>query len=312
MKAGIIGIGNVGSHVAMALAAEGVADELVLIDHNEQKARSERRDILDGNVWYPREVKISAGDYSQLKDADILVIALADKPKGHTELDRRGEYVNNLRQIREAAPLIRESGFHGIIVSITNPCDCIAQKLRELLDYPARRIFGTGTSLDSSRLKVYISDHCGVPVKDIHGFTMGEHGSAQFVPWSQVTINGVPYYDYIKGGDIDRNILLSEEIESQAVNGAYETWLGKGCTDFAIAMTAVNIIRAIKEDSGAVFPLSVLLEGQYGEREVYASTLCSLGSDGIKEIYELPLTDSEKERFHTACSELRAVLDIEV
>ena len=299
-KVGIIGLGNVGSHCALSLVTRGIADDLVLVDIDRQKAVSERHDLIDCVSYLPHNVTVSVGDYADTADCDIVVLSLASKERFFTE-DRLTEYDFNLPEIETAVPKIVKAGFKGIFISITNPCDVIAKRVWELSGFPAERVIGTGTALDSGRLKRILSELTGINPKSIQGYTMGEHGNSQMIPWSHVNLSGIPYEELKQSGsEIIKNI-DEDKVLDDVRNAAWIVWYGKHCTDFAIGQVLSEIVSAIYRDDHSIFPLSTLLTGQYGEKNVYASTPCQIGKNGIERIFEIKLTEKELDAFHNSC-----------
>lgn len=307
-KVGIIGLGNVGSHCALSLVIRGIVDELVLVDIDRQKAVSERQDLMDCVSYLPHNIRISVGDYQDLADADIVVIALANKQRNFVH-DRLNEYQYNIHEIEDVIPKIVNAGFNGIFLSITNPCDVIAYKVRELSGFPASRVIGTGTALDSSRLRTVLGDLTGINPKSIQAYTMGEHGNSQMIPWSQVTFSTISYDTWKQKSFPLVKKIDEEKVLEEVRNAAWVVYQGKQCTDFAIGQVLSEVVQTIYRDEHTILPLSTLLSGQYGVDNVYASTPCQLGRNGIEQVFEVELTEKERKEFQESCKVIKSYIE---
>ncbi|MBQ8972251.1 MAG: L-lactate dehydrogenase [Clostridia bacterium] len=305
-KVGIVGLGNVGAHCALGLAMAGAVNTLRFYDIDFQKAESERLDLLDSTAALPHRVHITAGEAEALADCDIVVVALASKER-HYEEDRLAELRFNLPQVRAVIPRIVAAGFRGLFINITNPCDVITQEIYKLSGFPKERVFGTGTALDSYRLRRILSERSGVDVRSIEGFMLGEHGNSQIVAWSQVRIGGVPFAEWKRRAQ-NPEALGEAALEEAVRTAAWRVWDGKHCTDFAIALALTRIVEAIFDDAHLITPLSTRLEGEYGEREIYAGVPCELGSGGVTRVAECALPSEELARFHQSVEVIRQAI----
>lgn len=304
-KVGIIGVGHVGAHVLYTLALQGLADEFVLVDldSNLRKVQSERRDVLDSTEFLPHPVKIKVGDFSDLSDCDVLIHAVGDimSLKGtHTRLT---EMEFNMHAIYGYADQLKASGFKGILINISNPCDVITKWLDDLLDLPAGHVLGTGTGLDTARLKIRLQEQTGVDAKSITAYMIGEHGSAQITPWSACTFGGLSLKEAAKTDERFRFDL--SEMERSAREGGWETYNGKFCTEYAIALTAARLVKAVRYDEHAILPVSCRLKGEYGESGIFAGVPARVGRTGVERVLELPLTNQEADRFRMCCQGIR-------
>lgn len=305
-KAGIIGTGHVGAHAAYSLAVQGIVDELVLIDKNPAKLQAEVLDLNDAAAYFPYNVKAKAGDFEDLKDCDVIVNCVGDISILIGTHERAEELAFNIQAVREYAPKIKASGFDGILINISNPCDVITRELAELAGLPEGHVLGTGTGLDTSRFLSAISEKTGIEHQSITGFMLGEHGSHQFAPWSAVTIGGVPLEDlHGLGGSGDTFDFDLDAIEYRGSEGGWLTFNGKHCTEYGIATTAARIVRAILHDEKVILPVSAGLHGQYGESDIFAGVPALIGKDGVEAIIELALTKEEQDKFHECCSWIR-------
>ena len=291
----IIGAGHVGSHVARALAAGGIGSEIVLTDILPDKARSQAMDVADSLTYPALPVTVRDGETTECADADVTVIAIG-KPRepGQTRLDLLGD---SARMIHALAGEIKKAGLRGPAVSITNPCDIMADTLRKALGLDRYRVFGTGTLLDTARLKRTLSEQTGCPRDRIEAFVLGEHGDSSMIPFSIVRIDGKRPED-LPGFDADEALERTHMIGMDIING-------KGSTEFGIGQATAFLIRNMLTDSKAVLPLSVHLEGEYGLDGVQCGVPCVIGKGGIESITELPLTGSEKEALFRSAEVIR-------
>ena len=300
-KIAIIGAGHVGSHAGYSLLSQGLADELVYIDVDEKKAAAQAMDLSDATKYLPTRARVYAGGYGDIADAQLLIVAagpLPDMSKGQTRMD-------TLRQtiaiMKEVVASIRTSGFAGIILDISNPADVITHYLQHELDWPPRRILSTSTTLDSARLCRALSEATGVDRRSIQAYALGEHGESQMVAWSAVTIGGKPLAQ-LRAERPDTYGKL--DLEAIAADGRAGGWVvlgGKGSTEFGIAASIAEVVRAIVHDEDRILPVSVLLDGEYGQHDVYASVPARLNADGVADIIELALTPEEQEHFAASC-----------
>lgn len=214
-----------------------------------------------------------------------------------------------IREVDTIIEPIMKSGFDGIIVVISNPVDVVANYILEKTKLPKNRVFGTGTTLDSSRLRRILSHETGIDAKSIQGYTMGEHGDSQMVPWSHVSLGGKPIFDLIKEKPKTFGNLDLDDIEKRAAFAAYEIIAGKGCTEFGIGVGLTEIVKTILHNERKILPATTLLNGEYGQTDVFASVPVIMSKDGIEEIIEINLTDNEKEKFNNSCNIIRSYIE---
>lgn len=304
-KVVIIGAGHVGSHAGYALVSQGLAEQIVYIDIDEEKARAQALDIFDATVYLPHHVNVRAGNYSDAVDADLMVIAagpLPDISKNQTRMDTLSQTIAIMKNVVEN---IKHSGFKGIIISISNPADVVAHYIQNQLNYPPSRLISTSTTLDSARLRRALCEATGIDQKSIYAYALGEHGESQMVPWSVVTIAGKPILELIKEKPEKYGKLDLKAIASEGKAGGWHVLKGKGSTEFGIGASIAEVTRAIFADEKRVLPVSVLLNGEYGQHDVYASVPAVLGINGVEEIIELHMTDEEKEEFDNSCKTMK-------
>lgn len=292
-KIGVIGAGHVGSHVASALSLGGLCDEIVLVDCDADKARAQAIDLADAAVCFPRPVAIAAGGYDDLADAALVVMAACD---GILEEDRLLELDNTVRVAQQILPRLKGSGFCGVVVSITNPCDIIAQYLAA---GTGLTVIGTGTALDSARLRLRIAQAAGVAPASVEVYCLGEHGDSQVAALSSAVIGGRPVQE-----------LCSEAALAEAarctISAGWEIAAPKGSTEFGIGSVAAALCAAILRDERRVIPCSAMLNGEYGERGVYASLPRVIGAAGVLRTLTPELNPAERESFARSCAVLRA------
>ena len=300
---GVIGLGHVGAHVAYSLAVQGIADELVLVDQNEQKLKSEVQDLRDAAAYLPHRVTVRAGDHADLGDCDVIVNSVGKIELLRGTHDRLTEMDFTVPAVRGYAEKIKRSGFDGVLINITNPCDIVTRELALGLGLPRGRVFGTGTGLDTSRLLSALARQTGIDHKSITCYMLGEHGNLQFAPWSCVSFRGVPLDVWAERDErfrFDRPALQKESI-----GGGWVTFSGKYCTEYGIATTAARMAHIVLHDEKAIMPASAELCGEYGETGLFAGVPCVLGANGVEQVVELPLTAEEQQTFHDCCDGIR-------
>ncbi len=302
-KVGIIGAGNVGPHVALNLAIQGLADEIVFYDIKEKKAAAEAMDIMDAVSYMPHHVTCYGGTVDDMRDADIIVNASGKTRRPEqTRLDMMDEAVETTKQF---APLIAKSGFDGIIISISNPCDIIAEYLQHLLDWPKDRIIGSGTALDSARLQMQLATQLGVNRRSVTAYLLGEHGDSSMIPWSHVLVAGKPVDELLSENPGTYKMDSHADVLEKVHRGGYFENDGKGCTEFGVASATAELIRAIFHDEHKILPCSVYLENLYGVRDTFASVPVKVGANGIEDIIEIHLTKEEQQEFESSIQILK-------
>ena len=303
-KVVIVGAGHVGSHVGYSLISQSLADEIVYIDSDRAKAVAQALDLTDATNYLPVRTKVTAGDYSDAADAQIMIIAAGPLPSGNqTRMDTLGQTIEILKEVTAS---IKKSGFDGIIVNISNPADVITHYIQHMLNWAPERIFSTSTTLDSARLRRAIAQETGIDQKSITAYALGEHGESQMVAWSAVTIAGKPLSQWRDEYPDTFGKLDLDALADAGREGGWTILRGKGCTEFGIGASAAEVVRAIFYNENRVLSVSVLLDGQYGQHDVYASVPAIVGRDGIAHIIELHLTPEEQEKFDVSCRTMSA------
>ncbi|MDY4040929.1 MAG: L-lactate dehydrogenase [Collinsella sp.] len=303
-KVGIVGLGHVGAHVANSILLQGLADELYLCDINTQKTASETQDLRDSLAFCPYNAAVHdcADRYEELAGCDIIVNAA-----GKVALaagGRDGELFFTTDACRSFAERIANAGFDGIWVSIANPCDVVCTEIWHLTGHDPKRIIGSGTGLDSARLRSQISLACQLDPKSINAYMIGEHGASMLAAWKAASISGVLLSELAKS-DPERFAFDLAEMEDKARQGGYVTYAGKQCTEYAVANAAVRVIAAVFHDEHAVMGASTLMEGQYGEEGIFTSLPCIIGRNGVEQVLELDLSEGEQAGFHASCEHIR-------
>ncbi len=309
-KVVLVGTGMVGMSYAYALLNQPICNELILIDIDKQKAEGEAMDLNHGLAFASSHMKIRAGEYSDCHDADLVVICagVAQKP-GESRLDLLQRNAEVLRSIVE--PIV-ESGFSGIFLAATNPVDVITQIIKDLSGFPAERVIGSGTTLDSARLRYMIGDYFHVDPRNVHAYVIGEHGDTEFVPWSQAMIstksvlelcgemenmeNGCKFCDLVEIGD-------------QVRTSAQKIIAAKKATYYGIGMSLVRITKAIFNNENSVLTVSVLTNGQYGISGVYLGLPAIINRDGVRSILNLRLSDEEAAKLQQSAATLAEFYD---
>lgn len=296
----IIGAGHVGSHCASALARTGCAAEIVLVDSLPDKAEAQALDIADSLIFPPRPVRVRSGDYAEAADADIVIIAIGEARKpGQTRLDLLDSSVAMLDGLFAN---LKHLNIRGLVITITNPADIVALLVREGLGLPRSRCFGTGTLLDTARFIRLLSEGSGIPASDISGLVMGEHGDSSVPAFSQVRLAGQTFEEYLAS----RKTALSRAALTAGTRQAGMTVIiGKGSTEFGIAQATTALCASIMSGKPAVFPLSVALEGEYGQSGLHAGVPARVGKKGIEAIIEHELAPDEKAAFDASCEVIK-------
>ncbi|MCR4695672.1 MAG: L-lactate dehydrogenase [Pseudobutyrivibrio sp.] len=306
-KAVIVGLGNVGASIAFNLMQKNLYSELVLIDYNKDKAEGEAMDLSDG-LPYVGSMDIHAGDYSEVGDAAIIIITAgaAQKP-GETRLDLVKKNTSIMRSCIEE---IKKTDFEGILLIVANPVDILTHEARLISGYPESRVIGSGTVLDTARLKDEISRHLSVDSRNVHTMIVGEHGDSEVPLWSITNIAGVALNEFceIRGHHGDHQAAMNKLYESVR-DSAYKIIEKKGATYYGVAMAVGRIAECIVKDQHSVLPVSVALHGEYGLEDVYLSVPAVLGANGVENILTIKLSDEELEKIQASGKALKKIID---
>ncbi|MDD6620150.1 MAG: L-lactate dehydrogenase [Eubacteriales bacterium] len=300
-KVAIVGVGMVGMSFAYALLNQNICDELVLIDINKERAKGEAADLSHGLPFAPSSMTIYSGEYSDCTDADVVVIC-AGAPQEQGE-SRRDLLQKNYKVFKSIVNPIVSSGFNGVFLVASNPVDVMTQVVYSLSGFPAGRVIGSGTTLDSARLKHMMSDYFKVNPRNVHAYVIGEHGDSEFVAWSNAAIS-VKSLSELSAEKPD----LMDDMRDIAVDvkeSAYEIIKAKKATYYGIGMVLARLTRAILFDENSIFTVSTYLKGEYGEKEIYAGVPSVVNRNGVREVLEMKLSQEEQKQFHTSCEILR-------
>lgn len=301
----LIGDGDVGSSYAFALVTQNIGRELGIIDMNVAKTEGDAIDLSDA-LAFTSPKHIYAATYADCKDADLIVLTAgaAQKP-GETRLDLISK---NLKIFKSIIDQVMATGFDGIFLVATNPVDILTYATWKFSGLPASRVIGSGTSLDSARFRQEIARKINVDARNVHAYILGEHGDTEFPVWSHANIGGLQLYEWIKQNDetVDEDELL--EVFYSVRDAAYRIIEKKGATFYGIAVSLARITKAIFNDENAILPLSVYLDGEYGQHDVFIGVPAVINRDGIRKAIEIPLTDVEKGNLQHSADTLRKVI----
>ncbi len=304
-KAAVIGCGLVGSACAFSLIQRGLFSELVLIDANRDKAEGEAMDLSHG-LPYIAAMDVYAGTYDDLSDCALIVVtAGANQKPGQTRLELIGQNVSILNSI---IPQITARPFEGILLIVSNPVDVLTYAAFRISGYPAHRVMGSGTVLDSARLRYLLGEHLNVDSRSIHAVIVGEHGDSELAVWSGANVSGVPLDDFCEMRGHTRHREAEQRIYEEVRDSAYEIIKRKGATYYGIAMAVARIAECVMKDERAILPVSVVLGGQYGLRDLALSIPSIVGRRGVEQILEIPLADGEREALNSSAAQLREVI----
>ena len=290
-KVSIIGAGFVGATTAYALMNSGVATEICIYDINMDKAMGEVMDLVHGTSFV-KPVNIYAGDISETKDSDIVIITAgaAQKP-GETRLDL---IEKNYNIFKGFIPQIAAASPNAILLVVSNPCDVLAYITYKLSGFPKERVIASGTVLDTSRLKYVIGKYFNVNNNNVHANVLGEHGDSEVVSWSTATIAGDSLEKYCEKNNLEWDDSVKEVIAKDVVRAAYEIISRKGATYFAIGLATTRIVEAILRDENTILTVSALMEGQYGIEDVYLAVPTVVNSTGVVRIVAPEIKDEQE------------------
>ena len=292
-KVVLVGTGFVGMSMAYSMLNRGGVNELILIDIDKDKTVGEEMDLSHGLPFAPQKMVIKAGDYDECKDAQVVVITagVAQKP-GQTRLELAEI---NAKIMKEITQNIMKSGFNGIIVVASNPVDIMTYVVSKVSGLPKNKVLGSGTVLDTARLRYLIADYLKISSKNVHAYIMGEHGDSSFVPWDHAYVGCKKIKDIMK--DNQKPITALEDIHKGVVNAAYEIINKKKATYYGIGMGLNRIVRAILDNENSILTVSTYLkDGDYGQDDVYIGVPAIVNSNGVRELLYLPLSEEEQAK----------------
>ncbi len=310
-KVALVGAGLVGMSYAYAMLNQNICDELVLIDIDRQRAEGEAMDLNHGLAFSGSNMKIYAGDYADRAGADIVALCagVAQKP-GESRIALLQRNAEVFRSIVEP---VRDSGFQGVFLVATNPVDIMTRITQLLSGFESSRVLGTGTALDTARLRYLLGQYFSVDPRNVHAYVIGEHGDSEFVPWSQALIATKPILTIFEQGGSRYRREDMEQISTEVRDAAQKIISAKKATYYGIGMAMARISRAILGDEHSVLTVSSLLQGEYGLREVCLGAPCVVGREGVKAAVTLSLTPPEvSQLYHSADLLLEALRDIQL
>jgi L-lactate dehydrogenase len=301
-KVGLIGTGMVGASFAYSFMQRGLANELVLIDMDSARAEGEAMDLNHG-LPFVRPMRIRAGDYADLADADVVVIcAGANQRPGETRLDLLKK---NAGVFRDIVPKINAVNQEAILVVATNPVDILTYISAQIAGFRTGRVVGSGTVLDTARLRYLLGTHYGVDPRSVHAYIVGEHGDSELAVWSSANIGGVPLPDFVGANGQGYDQAALDRIFDQTRNAAYAIIQRKKATYYAIGVGLLVIVEAILRDQHTVLTVASPLTGQYGVADMAISVPTIVGRRGIEEVLNLPLSTRELAAFQGSAQTLK-------
>jgi L-lactate dehydrogenase len=306
-KIAIIGAGHVGATLAYACLIRGTGKSIALFGRDAQKVRADVLDLQHGLQFVPMATVTGSDDIEVCRDADVLVVTVGGNPRaGQTRLDLAGETVAICRDL---LPPLLDVASDAVVIVVSNPVDVVTYAALKILGLPPGRVLGTGTVLDSSRLRSLVAQHCGVAVQSVHAYIVGEHGDSEIPLWSSATIGAVPV---LRWNDPRMPALTAagrDEMLRQVVDAGYQILRGKGYTNYAVALAAARIIEAVLYDEHQVLPVSSLLTGYAGLSDVCLSVPSVVGQAGVLRMLPVPLSAEEHDGLHRSALAVRTVID---
>lgn len=306
-KVAIVGSGMVGSSCAYSMVNQAICDEIMMIDRTYDRAMAQALDLSHCMDFTSTRTKVYAGTYSDCAGMDVVIVTAGANPApGQTRLD-----VLEASAVitKEIITPIMAGGFDGIFVIAANPVDIVTYMVWKISGLPRHRVIGTGTSIDSSRLKTLLSDVFSVDPRSVNGYALGEHGESQFVAWSHVTIGGKPILQIMDQHRERFPHFDLEDIARKTKDAGWEIFTRKGSTHFGIGSALAYITRSILNDEHKIIAVSAILDGEYGYSGVCTGVPAIIGGSGIKELIEFNLNDEEAQKFDKSCSIVRAGIE---
>ncbi len=304
-KCAIIGCGNVGATTAYTLMKSGYFSRIVLIDVDRKRAVGEAEDMMHG-VPFNSPVDVYAGDYPDISDAAIVIItAGANQLKGETRMDL---VKKNVRVFSSIIDKINAVGVEGILLVVTNPVDILTYVTLKKTALPSSRVIGSGTVLDTARLKQLVGERLGVDSRNVHTFIIGEHGDSELPVWSSANVSGIDLASFCRYCCEECNAETFNEIFEDVRDAAYRIIEGKGATYYAIAESVKRIVAAIVRDEHSILPVSTLIDGHYGIGDVCMGVPCIVGHGGIERVLEIPLDADETAKLNRSAEALKKVI----
>lgn len=308
-KAAIVGCGFVGSASAFALMQSGLFSEIVLIDADPDKAYGEALDISHG-LPFSKPMQIYSGTYQDISDASIVIVtAGAGQKPGETRLDLVKKNVGIFKSI---IPEIAKYNKNGIILVVANPVDILTYAAAKLSGFPENRVFGSGTVLDSARLKYLLGEHLGVDSRSVHAFIIGEHGDSELAAWSSANVSGIPLHKFCEMRGYFDHEEATKKIADDVKNSAYEIIEKKKATYYGIAMSVKRICEAVVRDEKSILPVSSIQKGNFGIKGIALSMPAIVGKNGVEGLVPIELNEEEKNSLIASAAKLQEVFETSV
>lgn len=306
-KCAIIGCGFVGATTAFTLIEHGVFSELVLIDANNKKAEGEAMDLNHG-IPFAKPVKVYAGNYDDLSDCSLIIISAgANQKPGETRIDL---VKKNTAILKSIIPEITRRNKECILLILSNPVDILTYITLKISGFPKNRVIGSGTVLDTARLKYLLAEHLGVDSRNVHAFIIGEHGDSELAVWSSANISGIDLKDFCGLCGKCTTMENIYNLYNNVRESAYKIIDSKGATYYAIAMATLRIVECIVRDEKSVIPVSTLVEGEYGINDVCMGLPSIVGKNGVERILEIPLNKNEAENLLNSAREINEYIKL--
>lgn len=290
--------------MAYSLLNQGGINELVLIDIAKEKAEGEAMDLSHGMPFAPSKINIKAGGYEECSDSNIVVITAGLNQKlGQTRLELA---IDNAKIIKDITKQVVESGFSGIFVVASNPVDLMTYVVYKTSKFPTQKVIGSGTVLDTARLRFLIGEYLELSSKNIHAYIMGEHGDSSFVPWSHCYVGCKKLLDVMK--ENNKDLVDLDKIYTDVQQAAYEIISKKKATYYGIGISLARLVKAILQDENSIMPISTYLSGEYKNEGMFVGVPSIINGNGVKEILELNLETKDQEKFNNSCELLNKMI----
>lgn len=305
-KVAVIGCGFVGATSAFSLIQTGLFSEMVLIDANQEKAIGEAMDLSHGSA-YLTPMNVYAGTYDDIVDAGLIVItAGANQKPNETRLDL---VKKNVAIFKSIVPEIAKRSCEGILMIVSNPVDILTYVTLKLSGFPPERVIGSGTVLDTARLKYVLGKHLQVDPRDVHAYIIGEHGDSELVVWSGAQVAGIHINHFCELRGHFHHEEAMERLAQEVRDSAYEIIKRKGATYYGVAVAVKRIATAIVKDEHAVLPISSLMNGEFGLEDICLSIPTVVGQEGVEKVVDIYLNNDEEAKLKESAKALKAVLD---
>ncbi len=304
-KVVMIGCGFVGAACSFAIMQSGLFSEMVLIDADKSKAEGEALDISHG-VPFAKPVKIYAGDYDDIKNASLIIVtAGANQKPGETRLDL---VKKNISIFKSIIPEIKKRDFNGVLLIVANPVDILTTVAQKLSGLPENKVIGSGTVLDTARLKYELGNHLNVDSRSVHAFIIGEHGDSEIAAWSSVNVSGIPLNKFCEMRGHFNHDEAMKRIAENVKNSAYEIIEKKRATYYGVAMAVKRICEAIVRDEKSILPISSLIKGDFGIEGISLSMPAIVGKDGVECLVPIQLNEEEISKLQKSAKTLQDIL----